>query len=113
MLIVLFLMKKSAQTCLSPVDVTQIYVDIFTSGVVHIIILWTNQFVERHDHDILYHCVIILVRRWDSDQATIAVYSDCLFLIRSCNDSVLIRSSHVFFWIRISLRFIIYTFQEN
>jgi hypothetical protein len=89
MLIVLFLKKKSAQTCLSPVDVTQIYVDIFTSGVVHIITLWMNQYVERHEHDILYHWIIIFVRGWDSDQATIAVYSDCLFLIRSSNNSVL------------------------
>lgn len=79
----------------------------FTSGVVHIIILWMNQFVERHDHDIFYHWIIIFVRGWDSDQATIAVYSDCLFLIRSCNNSVLIRSSPAFFWIRIRLRFII------
>jgi hypothetical protein len=56
--------------------------------VVHIIILWMNQFVERQDHDILYHCIVIFVIGWDIDLATLSIYSDCLFLIHSCNDTV-------------------------
>jgi hypothetical protein len=68
----------------------------------HVIILRMNQFVET------VHWVIIFVRGWDSDLATLAAYLDCLFLIQSCNNSVHIRSCPMlFFWIRIRLRFII------